>query len=39
MAAVDQTLRHHPDAADPLAENGKQRRQQGDRREHGDGGD
>ncbi len=38
MAPVDQSPRHHPNVVDPLTENGEQRRQQGERREHGDGG-
>ena len=36
MAAVDEPLRHHPDAVDPRTEYGEQRRQQRQRREHRD---
>ena len=39
MAAVDEPLRHHAHAVDPLAEHREQRRQERDRREHRDGRD
>ena len=39
VALVDEPLRHHADAVDPLAQHGEHRRQQRDRRQHRDGRD